>query len=110
MQWFGGVVAAASATVDPDAWKMLDWYPTHYMAAKLSASETVTVDGKLDEEAWAAVEWSNSGFVDITQHLDVSHNAVPDLFQARVKLRWDKNYLFVGAELSKYGGSERGWR
>ena len=37
--------------------------------------------------------------MDITRHTDEQRNAVPADLQARVKIRWDADYFYVGAEL-----------
>eukprot|EP01047_Picozoa_sp_COSAG01_P110625 COSAG01_NODE_39441_length_476_cov_1.225464_1_plen_101_part_10 len=43
--------AATNAGSD-DTWKMLNQYPAHYVAKKLDPTETITIDGKLDDAAW----------------------------------------------------------
>ena len=57
------------------------------------------MDGKLDDPAWQEVEFSASKFVDITNHSQPSENAVPEIYQTRLKVRWDQNFLYIGAEL-----------
>lgn len=82
-------------------WHFLHAAPPHYTTFKLSPNEHVVIDGKLDEPAWSAVgvEWTED-LVDIT-----SHPSRPELdrvnasLQARAKLRWSDNYLYVGVEL-----------
>ena len=37
--------------------------------------------------------------VDITRHTDEQRDAVPADLQARIKIRWDADYFYVGAEL-----------
>ena len=37
--------------------------------------------------------------VDITRHADQQLNAIPNDLQARVKIRWDSDYFYVGAIL-----------
>lgn len=32
--------------------------PRHYVAYKLGSGESITVDGRLDDEAWADVPWT----------------------------------------------------
>ena len=46
-------------------------------------------NGVLDDEAWKEVEFTDD-FVDIA-------NDVVPRFRTRVKMRWDKKYLYVGA-------------
>ena len=79
-------------------WRFLHALPPHYVSRKLGAAETIAVDGKLDDAAWADAPWTTP-MVDITHHAISAQNAVPSPLQARAKLRWDDRYLYVGAEL-----------
>ena len=79
-------------------WRFIHALPPHYVASKLGASDAIVLDGKLDDDAWAAAAWTGR-MVDITHHDSASENAVPDDLQARAKLRWDDRYLYVGVEL-----------
>src|SRR3954464_1591031 len=63
--------------------------PTYRCAA---ATQAVTIDGKLDDPAWAATEWT-SNFVDIRG----SDLPAPPL-RTRAKLLWDESALYVGIE------------
>ena len=54
-----------------------------------------------DEAEWAAVPSLSEGFVDITHHENDQLNAVPPHLQAKVKVRWDKDFVYVGAELQE---------
>ena len=92
LAWVAGL---ASATQD---WRMLDQYPAHYVTHKLAAGEAIIIDGKLDDPAWAEAEWTYD-MVDITRHKDQQLNAIPNDLQARVKIRWDDNYFYIGAVL-----------
>ena len=78
-------------------WRMLERYPPQVVARKLAPSEGISIDGKLDEPAWQGA--TSVGMVDITRHVDDQYNAVPRDLQASVKVRWDDNYFYVGAEL-----------
>jgi len=53
------------------------------------------VDGKLDEESWKKVYWSED-FMDI-----VGKSKTKPRFRTRVKMLWDDDYFFVGAELEE---------
>jgi hypothetical protein len=81
-------------------WRMLDAYPPHYVAKKLAPLESIAIDGKLDDLAWESAEWT-SAMVDITRHENQQLNAVPSDVNARVKVRWDDDYLYIGAKLSE---------
>lgn len=65
-------------------------YPRSYVAYRAPAG-AITVDGSLDEAAWAEVAWSED-------FVDISTAAVPPL-RTRVKIRWDESFLYVGAHL-----------
>ena len=56
---------------------------------------SITIDGRLDEAAWNSAEWS-SPFVDILG----SPGKTP-LFQTRMKIVWNDEYLFLGAHLTE---------
>ena len=107
--WSGAVavfVAVFGVARADDEWKFEYAYPPHYVARALDEGEAIAIDGVLNETAWADVPWTTeadarfaSGFVDITQHTDVFLDSVPPSFQTRVKMRWDDNFFYVGAEL-----------
>jgi hypothetical protein len=59
------------------------------------ASGPLTIDGRLDEEAWKAVPWSEP-FVDI----EGDKKPAPRL-RTRVKMLWDDECLYIGAELEE---------
>ena len=64
-------------------------YPKQLLAYEVAAPPVI--DGHLEDEAWAEVAWSDD-FVDISQH-------APPRFQTQVKVRWDREYLYVAARL-----------
>ncbi len=68
-----------------------DSYPRQLIAFRAGAPPVI--DGRLDEPVWEEVEWSES-FVDISR-------AAPPRFSTRVKIRWDDEWLYVGALLSE---------
>lgn len=55
----------------------------------------IVIDGKLDDPAWKKAKWT-SDFVDI------EGDAKPrPRFRTRVKMLWDDEYLYIGAELEE---------
>jgi len=54
------------------------------------------VDGKLNDEAWKEVEWTDE-FIDI-QGADFP---TQPWFSTRVKMRWDEKFLYIGAFLEE---------
>lgn len=75
-------------------------YPKQYVVFRLEKNEAVTFDGKLDEGFWAATPWSSS-FVDITTPPNEIHTAPTPFLNTRVKMRWDDECLYVGAEMEE---------
>jgi hypothetical protein len=71
---------------------VIPWAPRHYVAYRVD--RPLTVDGRLDEPAWQAAEWTEN-FVDILG----PSQPVPR-FRTRAKLVWDSVNLYIGAELS----------
>jgi len=69
-------------------------YPRQYVA--YFAASPPVIDGRLDEQFWADVGWSQS-FVDI-RGIDYTP---PPRFDTRVKVRWDATFLYVAARLEE---------
>jgi len=69
-----------------------DFNPEKYICYK---AIQISIDGNLDEESWASVQWTNN-FVDIEGEL----KPLP-LYRTRAKMLWDENYLYVAAELTE---------
>jgi hypothetical protein len=59
------------------------------------AGGTVKIDGRLDESTWTKAAWTNA-FIDI-----VGPEGVKPRFQTRVKMLWDDEYLYIGAEMEE---------
>jgi len=59
------------------------------------ASSPVKIDGHLDDAAWTKAAWSDA-FVDI----EGADHPQPR-FRTRVKMLWDDDYLYIGAELEE---------
>jgi hypothetical protein len=66
-------------------------YPLHYIAYE--TQKKPTIDGRLDEAMWQETEWT-SEFVDIST--DVQPRKA-----TRAKIRWDKDFLYIGARLEE---------
>ena len=64
-------LALAAAPLGVRDWRMLDAYPAQYVARRLAPSESIAVDGRLDDDAWRSVPWTE-GMVDITRQLTLS--------------------------------------
>jgi hypothetical protein len=67
--------------------------PRGYVAYR--SAQPIKMDGKLDEEAWRAVPWTEP-FVDIEGDL----KPVPR-FETRAKMLWDDQYFYIGAYLQE---------
>ena len=65
------------------------------------ASGTVNIDGRLDEPAWQTVGWSKD-------FVDIEGNVKPrPRLRTRVKMLWDDDYFYVGAELAEHTSGPR---
>jgi hypothetical protein len=87
--WAVVMLAAALPATAPTA-------PTPPVYRCVATTAPVTVDGKLDEAAWSAAEWT-SDFGDVVGGPD--HPAPP--LRTRAKLLWDDRFLYVAAEMSE---------
>jgi hypothetical protein len=67
--------------------------PPAYVCGR--ASQPLTIDGRLDEPAWHEAAWTAS-FVDIEGPLKPEPR-----FGTRVKMLWDDDHFFIGAELEE---------
>jgi hypothetical protein len=68
-------------------------HPRGYVCYR--ASESITIDGRLDEGSWRAVPWTQS-------FRDIQGPALPKpLYRTRAKMLWDDEYLYIGAELQE---------
>lgn len=73
--------------------QMMPIEPRGYLC--LRADRSIRVDGKLDEAAWAAAQWT-ADFVDIQGPAKPTPR-----FRTRVKLLWDDQCLYVAADLAE---------
>ncbi|MCF6216964.1 MAG: carbohydrate-binding family 9-like protein [Emcibacter sp.] len=53
--------------------------------------ETITIDGKTDEESWAKSNWSNA-FIDI-------EGVKKPTYETQVKMLWDETYFYILANI-----------
>jgi len=87
---FGGV-QHVSARKDGDCKFPPAIFPKTYLNYHLGPDEKIEIDGVLDEPAWIAVNFTDK-FVDIQ-----GENMPAPRFDTYVKLRWDDEFLYVGA-------------
>ncbi len=73
--------------------KYLTAEPRHYVCYQ--TDDSVFIDGKLDEKAWQQAEWTDV-FTDIEGALKPKPTQ-----ETKVKMLWNKNFLFVAAEVSE---------
>jgi serine/threonine protein kinase/formylglycine-generating enzyme required for sulfatase activity len=81
--------AVPAGSKDKDAYRP----PKGYVAYR--ANQPIRLDGKLDDEAWKAAPWTDD-FVDI----EGDFRSKPR-YRTRVKMLWDDQYLYLGAELEE---------
>jgi hypothetical protein len=55
----------------------------------------IKIDGSMTDLAWAELPWTDD-FVDIT-----GDEALRPYYQTKVKMAWDDEYFYVGAELEE---------
>lgn len=67
--------------------------PLGYVAYR--AAHPITIDGKLDDDAWAAAPWSEA-FVDIE-----GDKKPRPRFKTRMKMLWDDASLYIAAEMEE---------
>jgi hypothetical protein len=89
---FAGVCCMASERAEWNE-QMRSIVPRGYLCHY--ATNAITVDGKLNDSAWAIAPWT-SDFGDI-----VGPSKPAPRFRTRAKMLWDENYLYVCAELEE---------
>ena len=59
------------------------------------AKAPIKIDGNLDDAAWQKAPWT-------TDFVDIEGSAKPlPRFKTRMKITWDDEYLYVGAEMEE---------
>jgi len=81
-------------------WRFLHAYPQQYVTRRLGSSEHIVIDGSLDDAAWEAVPFTDSPFLDIAQPRYPDY-VLPEKYATKVKVRWDAEYLYIGAILGE---------
>lgn len=67
----------------------VEFNPRSYICCKTDVK--LQIDGNLSEQAWQDAKWTEN-FIDI-------EGEIKPLHQTRVKMLWDKEYLYIAAEL-----------
>lgn len=86
-----GIALAARESAAPPAEAYRP--PRGYVCCR--ATKPIKIDGKLDDEAWKSAAWSED-FVDIE-----GERRPKPRFRTRVKMLWDDECLYIGAELEE---------
>ena len=77
---------------DRDGWRnMRSIVPKGYVCYR--AEKPIVIDGKLDDESWEYVEWTDY-FVDIEGDVKL-----PPRLRTLAKMLWDDTYFYVGADI-----------
>ena len=87
-----GLSPASAQRPAPD-FEAMPFAPRQYVSYR--ASSPISVDGKLNEPAWAAAAWSEP-FVDIE-----GDSRPHPRFRTRAKMLWDDEYFYVAAEMEE---------
>lgn len=92
---WGGMASADDKAVENLLVRPAEGYlaPRGYVCYR--AAGAIGVDGRLDEGAWKSAAWSQE-FVDIEGAVKPQPS-----WKTRVKMLWDDEYLYVGAELEE---------
>lgn len=76
-------------------------YPQQYIAYRSPSSSSssgggppIIIDGNLDKPFWNEVNWSDD-------FVDIATDTKPK-FRTRIKMRWDDDFLYVGAYMVRY--------
>ncbi len=74
--------------------RMAPLVPHTYVARHTGTTTPLTIDGQLDDPAWATAPWT-------TDFVDIEADAKPKPhLRTRAKILWDDSYLYIAAELT----------
>jgi len=95
----GGMLASLAMVTVMRSTVPSDWRVPPYLPPKgyvcYRAAVPMTVDGRLNKPAWQAVPWTDD-------FVDIEGEAKPrPRFRTRVKMLWDDEYFYIGAELEE---------
>lgn len=90
---FAGLIVMMMTPQPAPVLERLPFAPRHMICYRTAVP--LTIDGRMDEAAWGAAPWSDP-FVDIEGGL-----RPPPRLSTRVKMVWDDEYLYVGADLEE---------
>jgi hypothetical protein len=88
-----GCVTLSGQTQSAGQFEALPFAPRQAICYRMAAPPEI--DGRLDERSWSAAPWSDL-FVDI----EGPRRPLPP-FATRVKMLWDDDYLYIGADLEE---------
>ena len=88
--------SAIPDSVSSEAWQFLGSYPRQYIVNRLQPSEYIKIDGRLDDAAWGAVNWTEP-MEDIAQSF-YPGLTIPDAYATLMKVRYDEDFLYIGAQ------------
>ena len=71
-----------------------EFAPRHYFCKK--ATEKCVIDGNLDKPFWQDAPWS-----EYFEDIEAPHPRPKPRYQTRMKMKWDEEYLYVGAMLEE---------
>ncbi len=88
--FFVSACSIVAGAIDGKAGEKL---PKHYLCKFTEIP--IVIDGRIDKAVWRSVQWSDD-FEDIEGPVKPKPR-----FRTRVKMLWDENYFYIGAELEE---------
>jgi len=91
-----GIIVSSFTSKSQDIWKEFEHLfmpPRNYVVYNTTGK--IDIDGKTNEADWEHAQWSE-------YHKDIEGDSKPEpLYQTREKMLWDKNNLYILAELKE---------